>query len=379
MRPEFTPPKAPPARLPPAGRVAGRAPPPPGRAPAPPPGTSACASSRTSACSCSYSSSGTSPRACACAWPVSDPAARAQHLIAAAPAEIHAVLRAAAPGVPAKSVRDIGVVVAHALAMRGIMLPLSGAIDVTDVDISVAPVDASAPAAGPAAAPVAEAVAETEADARADHAGPDIAGPIIRPIGRRIRRIIPGAVDNAGIVIRHIDRVRLRGLDCDDLPSILLLRHDRLLRGRDELVVRLRLQTKPLDCIHDVGLLGENRVAKLLGPVELIAHQFEHVRRRRQRFDAVVPALLDDGGLKRVALEGLVGGDPSLRLHHLKRVGRSHQHLREQIVGVERDRGHQSLELPLRQKLLGGRGLRRGRLRRRGGGLLRRSELRRNH
>ena len=53
---------------------------------------------------------------------------------------------------------------------------------------------------------------------------------------------------------------------------------------------------------------------------------------------------------------------PALRLHHLERIGRGHQHLHQQVVGIQRDRRQQLLQLRLRQAvLLRGHGDGRGR------------------
>ena len=58
------------------------------------------------------------------------------------------------------------------------------------------------------------------------------------------------------------------------------------------LLLASALRAQPLDRIHHVRLLGQNRVAKFLRPVELGAHHRQDVRRRDQRLDAVIPDCL---------------------------------------------------------------------------------------
>ena len=138
----------------------------------------------------------------------------------------------------------------------------------------------------------------------ASNAGADIGRR--RPVIRRVVRIGPRPVDDGRIVIRHVDLVRVGRCDVDVLPAALLLRRHGLLAGRLQLVVGLRLGTKPLDGVHDVGLLRQHRVAELLRPVELVAHHVEHVGRRRERLYAVVPVLLVERRLERIALKTLL-------------------------------------------------------------------------
>ena len=62
--------------------------------------------------------------------------------------------------------------------------------------------------------------------------------------------------------------------------------------------------------------LGEERIAQLLGPVELVVHGFEHLRKRNQRLDADVPRLVLRGFHRGVALE--VRMRPSSSVRHAR-------------------------------------------------------------
>ena len=67
-----------------------------------------------------------------------------------------------------------------------------------------------------------------------------------------------------------------------------------------------------------------------------------------------------------IALQVLVLVGPAARLDDLERIGRSHQRLRQQIVGIKRDRREKLIELLGLEQILGRRGChrRRGRCRR---------------
>ena len=295
--------------------------------------------------------------ACACASAAAQigavaGAARLQHLLTARATEVQLI--AAAGIVAAEFGRDARVVVTDVAAVRRIVRPVI-AVDVVDVgravdvDVSAAPIEAAAPAIA-ARRPTAERIAGAERQPGRQNCDADIGRR--RPVIGRIVRIRPVTIDHGGIVIRHVELVRIGRRDVDVLLAARALRGHRLLAGRLQLVVGLRLHTQALDRIHDVGLLRQHRVAELLRPVELVAHHVEHVGRGRERFYAVVPVLLVDRRLERVALESLVGIGPAVGLDDFERIGRGHEDFREQRVGIERDRSDQRIELASGQQLL---------------------------
>src|SRR5262249_31124967 len=181
-----------------------------------------------------------------------------EHLLAVLAAEILPRPAAGLDVVLGVFLAHLGIVVFHAVAVHGIVLkvPDIDVVDVAiDVDVVVAPVEASAPEI-PARGPAPDGISGAESEPGRHHPGRDIAGR--RPVVRRIGRIRPRAIDHGGIVIGHVDRIRRRGLDGDDLLALLLTHHDLLFLGRCQLVVRLRLRAQALDGIHDVGLLGQH-------------------------------------------------------------------------------------------------------------------------
>ena len=185
-----------------------------------------------------------------------------------------------------------------------------------------------------AGGPAAERPAGAEGKPGRDQAGADVAGS--RPVVRRIGRIGPSAVDHGGIVVRHVDGVGGGRLDHDHLLATLLLDRDRLLLGRRQLVVGLRLRAQPLDRVHDVRLLRQHRVAELLRPIELRAHHREHVRRRRPAISRSRPTSACRPRLSASPLRFLFCLGPAVRLHDLERIGRRHQDLGQRRPGTAR-------------------------------------------
>ena len=285
------------------------------------------------------------------------PAARAQHLVAATAAEIHPIVHAAADVVVAEPLSDVGIAVADAMPVFRPVLPVVaaerihlGTVDVDVVDVAV-PVDAAAPVVA-TGAPAAQRPAGAEGEPGRDEAGADVAR--ISPVVWGISRIGPSAVHHAGIVIGHVDRVRIGLLDRDPLLAALSLGlRDRLLLGRRQLVVGLGLRAQPLDRVHHVRLLGQNRIAEFERPVELRAHHRDDVGRGRERLHASVPRLQLGRRAQRVALQVLVFLDPAVRLNDLERIGRRHDDERQEAVRVQGDGRDQRFELFRLQELRG--------------------------
>ena len=114
-----------------------------------------------------------------------------------------------------------------------------------DVDVVVGPVDVAAPIAS-AAGPTPNRVTRAERQASREKcaAARPVAG---SPVIRRICRVGPRAIDHSRIVVRHIDRFRIRRLNDDDLLAALGFLRNLLLFRRLELVVGVGLGAQPLD------------------------------------------------------------------------------------------------------------------------------------
>ena len=186
---------------------------------------------------------------------------------------------------------------------------------------------------------------------------------VARRVGRvgRVGRVRPRPVDDRGIVRRHVDDLRACRLDLDDSGGLLnhhglrarcrrrrrrggLDRHF-LLGGGLQIPLRLRPGAQALDGIQHALLVGQERVAQLLGPVELLVQQVEDLGKGGERFDAVVPRLVLELLVELIAREVRIGLDESRGLDDLQRIGGSHQHLRQQGVRIQGDRRRHLLEL----------------------------------
>jgi hypothetical protein len=154
-----------------------------------------------------------------------------QRWLTAPAAKIHARLRAAGDVAgAAKPLCDSRIVVSHPLAVDGIVNPTSGVREIhraIEIDVVGSPVEAAAPAIA-AAHPVPERIGPAEGQPGRKQVSADV---VRRPeIIGRIVGVGPRAVNDARIVLRHVEHVRLRRLDVDDrLAPFLLGRHGLLL------------------------------------------------------------------------------------------------------------------------------------------------------
>ena len=115
-----------------------------------------------------------------------------------------------------------------------------------------------------------------------------------RKIIRRVSRIRPSPVNGRGID-RGADGLRLRR-QYGNGPAA-RVDHTPTFRRLFEISCRHRFLQKALDRGHHVGLLGEEGIAKRLGPLQLVTHDLQDSRKRHQRLDAGIPALnLQRGG-----------------------------------------------------------------------------------
>jgi len=60
-------------------------------------------------------------------------------------------------------------------------------------------------------------------------------------------------------------------------------------------------------------------------PIELRTHHIEHVRRRKERLDALIPRLLVYRGFELIGAEIFVVAVPAFRVDDVERIGRGHQ------------------------------------------------------
>ena len=176
--------------------------------------------------------------------------------------------------------------------------------------------------------------------------------------GNVSRPPVARAVDNDRIVDRHINVIRLHRFDSDVFGRACIAgarcghAADLLLFARFQIARHFGLLAQGLNRELDVVGLGEKGFTELVGPIQLLVHHRQHLGYRRQSLDAWIPRLLLHGALERRTLEVRVLLDPTRRERHLKRIGRCRQHLRQQWIGIERNRRNQLLDLLLGERRL---------------------------
>jgi hypothetical protein len=94
-----------------------------------------------------------------------------------------------------------------------------------------------------------------------------------------------------------------------------------LLFGRFQVALVLGFLAHALDGIHQIALLGQECVAQIGGPLNVVCEAIYYIRQSRESLDAGIPCLFGDGISKRFVLEVLVLLQPLLELDNLKRVG----------------------------------------------------------
>ena len=165
--------------------------------------------------------------------------------------------------------------------MPYVVLPMLDASTAVDVDSSAAPVD---PAAAPpsAAAPIAagcpppQCVGCAERDPSRDDAGADIAGvaPVVG-VGR-IVRVRPIAENHLRLVVGNVNTVSHSGFNVDEAPVLIFLYRYILLSRCDQLLPVVGFGPQPLHGVHHLLLLREKRLAKFLGPLEMLVHHLQN-------------------------------------------------------------------------------------------------------
>jgi hypothetical protein len=96
----------------------------------------------------------------------------------------------------------------------------------------------------------------------------------------------------------------------------------------------LSLCTHALDCVHHVGLLRQECVSKVRGPLDVACHPLHHVWKLYQTLDTGVPRLLCHCVCQRFALQIFVPIHPLLQLDNFKRISGSAERLSQKRVGI---------------------------------------------
>ena len=234
-----------------------------------------------------------------------------------------------------------------------VRVPVEVVVDV-DVDVVVAPAAAPAPAAVPPRRP------DRDANTERDHASRDNGARRRRGriVDRRVR-VDRRAIDDDRVVDGDVDDLGARRLDDNDRLLLDDLRLDLLLLVRLERAGPFGLLAHPLDGVHDVALLLQERVAEFGGPLDVVAKTLDDVGQRGHRLDAWIPRLFRDLVSQRLVLQARILREPLLELDDLERVGGRDEDLAEERVRIEGDGRHEGVELLGRKLRLFRRGLRR--------------------
>ena len=133
------------------------------------------------------------------------------------------------------------------------------------------------------------------------------------------------------------------------LSEFLLTAHHFLLRSRLQGAGRLGRGAQLLDDVgHILGLVDEG-VSEVARPVEVVVHLLDDVGEANHRLDAGVPVHRIGAGVVALTHRGLIALKPARCLDDLQGVGRRGQQLRQQDIGIKRDRLQEFPQLILRK------------------------------
>jgi hypothetical protein len=145
-------------------------------------------------------------------------------------------------------------------------------------------------------------------------------------------------VDDLGIILRHVDDLWVGRLD----PDVFAFPDVDLLVVIDQHSLGIGLGPDQLDRVIHFLFLKVDRPPQTGGPGDVLRQHLDHSPKWHQRNDRRVPVLhrLGRGLLQIGILE-----EKLVRLDHIERAGGGWEDLGKQFVRVERDRGHELLEL----------------------------------
>ena len=215
-------------------------------------------------------------------------------------------------------------------------------------------VAAAAPAVRTVVVVVVHGGAEGDAGREANHARRDGLGRVVVLLhhDRRWRR----RVDRLRVVLRHVDDLRVRRLDDDHLLAARRrLGLDVLLRGALQLARLAGLLAQALDAGKNRRAVRRERLPQARRPLDLRRHALDDVGKDDDRRKAGVEPGLRGCLLQRAALERRIRRQPLVERGDPGRLGRTHQHLRQQRIRIEGDGREEPIELV---RLGGGRGRR---------------------
>jgi hypothetical protein len=118
-----------------------------------------------------------------------------------------------------------------------------------------------------------------------------------------------------------------------------------LLRRCGQAAIIFRPQPHHLDCVHHVGLLREERVAKIRCPANIAIQERDHIRKANEKLDAWIPILLPGRIDQRLPLQIPVQLQPLGGFYDFERVRGGGEDLTEVFIRIESDGRHQIIQL----------------------------------
>ncbi len=164
-----------------------------------------------------------------------------------------------------------------------------------------------------------------------------------------IRPPIRSTPDVIRVIVGNIHSVRIGRLDLNRaLTALIGIGHD-LLRPAPQPAVGLGTRTHSLHGGHYIRLLAQKGISQIGRPTNVAAQQPERIGKGHQGLDAGIPILLASRIHQLLSLKSAVLLKPLLGFGNLERVGARRQHLAEEGIGIESNRGHQIIQLLRRQ------------------------------
>jgi hypothetical protein len=163
----------------------------------------------------------------------------------------------------------------------------------------------------------------------------------------RLRRI---RIDNLRVVLRDVDDLRVGRLDHDHLLAGRRRgRLDLLLRAGLERTFGVRILPQALDAVEHRRAIRRERRAEARGPVQLLGHELHDGRKQRHRDEVRFEALDGRRILQLGALQRSVRSEPRVQRDDLGRLGGTEEHLRQQLIRIQRDGSEQAVEISRRR------------------------------
>jgi hypothetical protein len=157
-----------------------------------------------------------------------------------------------------------------------------------------------------------------------------------------------GAVNHYGVIAGNVDNLRVGLFDHDHLLAFHHLRFNFHLLCGFQIPLLLGLRPHALHSIHDIGLLGQNNIAKVRRPLDVIREPFDDIRKGSHSLNGGIPVLFLHCVRESLVLQILVLRQPLLELHDFQWVCGGSQDLSKKWIWVEGDRRYKRVQLVIR-------------------------------